>query len=363
MDFKKTKTVSLIGFLILVLNLIPVELMAEKQSLKFNKDLVIGKNSGDSNFIFSAITDVDLDKEENIYILDGMDYRIQKFDRQGTFITSIILKRGQGPEELSFSPIMAVTPKGEIAILDRMARKILIFNIDGTFKRFFKIDFQPNDLEFYADDHLAILGINDEKIIHIFDFEGNKIQTFGETFSIPKKHSQYKDMPYLKLSMRFDSSQDGTLYVLNPHKYEIFVYTKGILTQTILGKNELYRPMMITPTNIGGIGVVSPVMYALGWQNSLFITLQGPGMEPENQMELFEDGKSLFSQILNGFPYAIDKKGRIYIVEADEFPVVVRYTLSVKLQMPIVTTKRDIPSIRFPKLSNSFGALISILEQ
>jgi len=32
-------------------------------------------------------------------------------------------------------------------------------------------------------------------------------------------------------------------------------------------------------------------MYAFGWQYSLFVTLQGPGMDPENQMEVFEFGK------------------------------------------------------------------------
>lgn len=327
MDVKRTNTVFLIVLILLAINLVPAELGAAKQSLKFTKNLVIGKNSGDNNFIFSAISDIDLDKEGNIYILDAMDYRIQKFNSQGTFLNSITLKRGQGPEELSFNPIMAVTPEGELALLDWMARKILIYNNTGTFKRYFKLDFQPIDLEFYADENLAILGLNNEKIIHIFDMEGQKIQSFGDPFSIPKKYSQYKDMPSLKLPKRFDSSQDGTLYVLNPHKYEIFVYTDGALTQKILGKNDLYRPTMITQSNIGGVGIICPVMYAFGWQNSLFVTLRGPGMDPVNQVELFENGKSLFSQILKGFPYAIDTKGRIYIVETEEFPVIVRYTI------------------------------------
>ncbi len=325
MDAYRTRTVFLIFLMLLAVNLVPAEIRAEKQSLKFTKDLVIGKNSGDNNFIFSAISDVDLDKEGNIYILDSLDYRIQKFDTKGTFINSFTLKRGQGPEELSFNPILAVTPDGVFAILDMMARKILIYDNTGTFKRYFKLDFQPIDLEIYTKSHLAVLGLNNEKIIHIFDLTGKNIQSFGEPFSIPKKHSLYKDMPNLKLPNRFDSSQDGTLYLLNPHKYEILEYTDGTLKQTIFGKNDLYRPTMITKTNIGGVGILYPVMYACGWQNTLFVALQGPGMDPENQMELFEDGKSLFSQVLNGFPYAIDNKGRLYIAEADEFPVVVRY--------------------------------------
>ncbi|MCJ7580809.1 MAG: 6-bladed beta-propeller [Candidatus Aminicenantes bacterium] len=325
MDTKKTKIGILTVLILLGINLVPVGLRAEKSSLKFMKDLVIGKNSGDNNFIFSAISDVDLDKNENIYILDAKDYRIQKFDNQGMFLNSITLSRGQGPEEISFFPIMAVTPEGEIAVLDRMARKILIYTIDGTFKRFFKLDFQPIDLEFYTNGNLALLGLNNSKIIHIFNMEGQRVQSFGDPFSIPKKHSQYKDMPNLKLPNRFDSSQDGTLYLLNPHKYEILVYTDGNLEKQIAGKNELYRPTMITQTNTGGIGILFPVMYTFGWQTSLFVTLQGPGMDPENQMEVFKDDKSLFSQVLMGFPYAIDNKGRLYIAEADEFPVMVRY--------------------------------------
>ncbi|MFC2166906.1 6-bladed beta-propeller [Acidobacteriota bacterium] len=327
MDIKKTKTGFLTVLIFLVINLIPVGLSADKSSLKFIKDLVIGKNFGDHNFIFSAITDVDLDKDGNIYILDAMDFRIQVFDGKGTFHKSITLKRGQGPQELNFSPIMAVTPEGIITTLDRMARKILIHKSDGSFVRFFKIDFQPIDLEFYANDYLAVLGLYNDKIIHIFDLEGKKIQSFGDPFSIPKNQSQYKDIPSLKLPKRFDSSQDGTLYLLNPHKYEIFVYTDGILTRKISGENKLYRPTMITQTNTGGRGIVFPVMYAFGWQNLLYVTLQGPGMDPENQIEVFQDDKSIFSQVLKGFPYAIDNKGRLYIVEAEEFPVLVRYRI------------------------------------
>ena len=168
MDAQRNRTVFIIVLMLLAVNLVPVELRAEKSSFKFTKDLVLGKNSGDSNLIFSAISDTDLDQVGNIYILDAKDFRIQKFDNQGTFLNSIILQRGQGPEEINFVPIMAVTPEGEITILDRMARKILIYNINGTFKRFFKLDFQPIDLDFYSDGNLAVLGLNNDKIIHIF---------------------------------------------------------------------------------------------------------------------------------------------------------------------------------------------------
>ena len=308
-------------------SLVSVELKAEKQSLQFKKDLMIGKNSGDDNYIFSTVSDVDLDKEGNIYILDAMDNRIQKFDEQGTFLNSIKFKRGQGPEEISFSPIMAVTPEGEIAILDLMGRKILIYGIEGVFKSFFKLDFQPLDLEFYIDNNLAILGLFENKIIHIYDLGGRHQQSFGEPFSIPKKHAQYKDMPTLKLPRRLDSSQDGTLYLLNPHEYEILVYTEGVLKKKIPGKNKLYRPLSIAQSNIGGAGIISPVMFAFGWKNYLFVTIQGPGMDPVNEIEFFIDDKSLISQVLDGFPYTIDPQGRLYIIEAEEYPVMTRYSI------------------------------------
>lgn len=317
----------MIVILLLTMNLFSSEFRSQNQSLDFSKDLVIGNSSGDPNFIFSAISDVDLDKDGNIYILDVMDYRIQKFDDRGTFLLSIHMRRGQGPEEVSFAPIMAVTPEGETAVLDMMARKILIFGIDGTFKNFFKVDFQPIDLEFYKEDQLAILGLDNDKIIHIYDLSGRNIQSFGEPFPIPKKYEQYKDMPSLKLPKRLDSSQDGTLFVLNPHEYEILVYTDGVLEKMIPGKNELYRPTIISQSNVGGIGLVFPVMYAFGWKDCLYVTIQGPGMDPVNQMEFFEDGKSQFSQILDGFPYAIDDKGRLYIIEAEDYPVMIRYTI------------------------------------
>lgn len=299
----------------------------KKFSLK--EDLSIGLEYGDENFMFGGISNINLDAEENIYVLDWKSFRIQKFDRMGNFLKSFVIKKGQGPQEVSRFPKMAVTPEGIISILDSGVNKIFVLNEKGEFLRSFKAGFQVSGIAPYSPENIALLGLKENKILHVYDLEGNHLLSFGNTFEIPSKYSRYKDMPNLKLPMRFDSSKDGNLFVLNPHKYEIFVFKDAKLIKKIKGKNEAFKPLWLGQTK-EQISIVFPVVYVLEYGNRLYITIRGRGRYPQNQLEIFENNKAIAALTVGGFAYAIDKKGRIYFVEEEDFPKVVRYSLIEK---------------------------------
>ena len=63
----------------------------KKFSLK--EDLSIGLEYGDENFMFGGISNINLDAEENIYVLDWKSFRIQKFDRMGNFLKRQIFRK------------------------------------------------------------------------------------------------------------------------------------------------------------------------------------------------------------------------------------------------------------------------------
>ena len=86
------------------------ELTKEKQFIEIELINKIGeKESENDNLNLYQIADVFQDKDENIYILDSGNFRIQKFDKNGNYVTSIG-KKGQGPGEFSSTYGMTYNP-------------------------------------------------------------------------------------------------------------------------------------------------------------------------------------------------------------------------------------------------------------
>ncbi len=321
---KRASVALLIFIFFMTVYSIPVSPKDENKKFTFKEDMSIGLEYGDENLMFGGISNICLDAKENIYILDWKNFKIQKFDSKGNFLKSFVIKKGQGPQEVSRFPKMAVNPKGIISILDSGANKVLILSENGEFLQSFKTSFQAADIAFYSRESIVLLGFKDNKILHVYDLEGNHILSFGSAFEIPSIYSQYKDMPNLKLPMRFDCSEDRRVFVLNPHKYEILMYKDGKLIQKIKGKNETFKALMLTKSNMGGIGIIFPVVYVLEYKNRLYVTIQGWDRDGPNQMEIFDNNRSVASLAIKGFAYSVDKEGRIYFAEEEDFPRVVR---------------------------------------
>jgi len=291
------------------------------------EDLSIGVEAGDENLMFGIVNDIDLDAEGNIYALDVRNYRIQKFDNKGSFLQSVTIKKGEGPQEVPRINTMAVTEKGKIYLLGGNGIKILLFDEHGEFLRFFKLDYQAIHIAPYVEEKAVVLGIKDNHIFHVFSEEGEHLDSFGEPFEIPSRYSQYKDLAPLKFPMRMDGSGDGKIFVLNPHRYEINIYEKNKLVGLLKGKNKAFESLMITRSDPQGIGIIFPTASALEHKERVYVTFRTVlNREVPNQLDIFEKGVPIASLDVDGFAYAIDREGRLYFVEEEDFPKVVRYT-------------------------------------
>jgi hypothetical protein len=100
--------------------------------LKFEliEDLSIGKEN-DDRYMFSGIRDIKVDRDENIYVLEPRNKRVQKFDRNGQFLCQIG-KQGPGPGEfqMPFSVILD-DKNGIVGVQD--LRTLKIFGKDGNY--------------------------------------------------------------------------------------------------------------------------------------------------------------------------------------------------------------------------------------
>jgi len=309
-----------------------------KQRLKeivLKEDLSFGVESGDERYTFADIGDIELDSEENIYILDWKDSKIKKFDKDGNFLQSLEFKQGEGPREASYITGMAVTLKGKIYAHDRNTGKILVFDEGFSWVRSFNTGFRSIDILPYSEEEFIILGIKDENIFHIFDQEGNLLESFGETFEIPSEYLQYENVPLAKLPRRADITRDSRIYLVNLHKYEIRIYEDKKVDHVIKEESEFFTPFKVMvsekdDTGVQRIGMRFPYISVLEHGKRLYVSMLAWEEDEHNHLDVFENEKHIASQKIVGFAHTIDKQGRLYFVEDEYFPRVVRASVEFK---------------------------------
>ncbi len=304
----------------------------KKQPLEFTleEDLSIGVESGDEQYVFAGVNNIALDSEENIYILDGMNFRIQKFDKDGNFLMSLEIKKGEGPKEVTYVTGLAVTEKGEIFVHDRNSQKILIFDEGGKFIHSFKIEFRAMNIIPHSEENVIVIGLKDDNILHVFSRKGKLLHSFGKSFEIPAKYSKYSNFPFLKLPGRAYRSRSGKIYVVNPHKYEISIYEENETLGIIKRESESFSPVTVSESPDGRINFRFPAASALEHKNRLYVTLDGPEPDAPDHLEIFEKDKYIGSLEVKGLAFAIDRKGRLYYAVEEDFPKLVRYTVREK---------------------------------
>lgn len=299
---------------------------AEKKSLFLKEDLSLGVEDGDENLIFERISSVRLDSSGHIYIFDWEKSSIVKFDPNGEFLASIALKRGQGPGEVVNLGHMDVSASGRIFIHDINSRKVLVFNPEGHLLReIWHRDFQGTSIACLGDDQVVILGFKDDKIFHVIDLEGKLLSSFGDPFEVPSHLSKFKDMPLVKMPLRFDRSKTNSFYIINPHKNEIYAYRDYNLERIIKGKSKWFEHEKALITDKGHLALIFPAVYVLEHQNRLYITFPPQRGQGSGELTIFENDKPVASAEVIGIPHAVDSQGRLYVVEQENFPRVVRY--------------------------------------
>jgi len=106
--------------------------------LELEKDLVIGGEDVDENSMFRRVSDIEVDEEGNIYVLDSGECRIQIYDKDGKYLKTIG-RKGEGPGEFQRAGRMTLDAKGKLYVNEY--KKIIIFEEDGTFEKNVNTDF------------------------------------------------------------------------------------------------------------------------------------------------------------------------------------------------------------------------------
>ena len=302
----------------------------EHKEIHLIKDLEIGEYSGDERYVFSMIPDIALDSNDNIYILDRMNFRILKFDTNGNYKDCIKIGKGQGPSEVTLIYSIAVTQNGKIYIFDKNTRKVIIFDNSGNFSNSFIVDFYSTFILAASSENVIILGLRKEQIFHVFSPSGKHLDSFGKPFRIPQKFAQYEGFPHIRIPLRADYSRNNRIYLVNPHKYEIKIFKDRQLKYTIDHLCEEFSPLelKVHDKKTGTVGISYPTVTVLEHKDRLYVTLKKFGENTTHTMHIFENRKYTTSLKVNGYAYAIDKKGRLYFSEEGNYPKMIRYLVS-----------------------------------
>jgi len=94
--------------------------------------------------LFRQPTDVAWDSRGNIYITDGyINSRVAKYDSRGDWVKSWGTK-GTAPGQFNLPHAIAIDSNDNIYVGDRTNRRIQVFDTDGNFLRMFTIDAPPD---------------------------------------------------------------------------------------------------------------------------------------------------------------------------------------------------------------------------
>ena len=93
--------------------------------------------------LFRQPTDVAWDSEGNTYITDGyVNSRVAKYDRNGDWVKSWG-EKGTAPGQFRLPHAIAIDRQNNVYVGDRSNRRIQVFDTDGKFLRMFTIDVPP----------------------------------------------------------------------------------------------------------------------------------------------------------------------------------------------------------------------------
>jgi len=92
---------------------------------------------------FRQPTDVAWDSEGNIYITDGyINSRVAKYDKNGDWVKSWG-EKGTGPGQFRLPHAIVIDHNNNVYVADRSNRRIQVFDTEGKFLRMFTIDVPP----------------------------------------------------------------------------------------------------------------------------------------------------------------------------------------------------------------------------
>lgn len=229
----------------------PIEPFYGELTFELEEDLRIG-NEEDDKYLFYRARSIALDSDENIYVVDSGNYRIQKFDRQGKYLYTVG-RKGEGPGE--FSQPYGLYIDSQSFLYVREYRRLQVFNESGEFLKViplnvnlvdFAVDTEGNlfgnaDLQPRDNAVRAIIKLNSQgeivrEVVKYFDLGIKIIVTANRTFTLSPNHTYTPRLCFTQIEGDIFIFGYSSEYILNLFDKNGKIFLKII-------KDELLQPI------------------------------------------------------------------------------------------------------------------------
>jgi len=284
-----------------IINGIPVvynpKVPASLQKIVLKEDLVISGEKEGVEYALSDIRSVQVDQEENIYVLDLKDVRVKVFDKNGKGVR-IFGKKGQKSGELQLPYRMYLISGKELMFYDISNRRISYYSLDGKCLREISTRNQMFDRTM-TDSKGNIIGyffISGKTYVHELKKFDSKLNPIMTLVTIEEQRTPYV-IEMLDTTLQFRVMENDNIVWSHPTSYEIFIVSpEGKTLRKIV---KAYDSVRITEAERKEI-------------------IEGRPVPPEYKIELSEYYNPLYYIICDGDnrmyvrTYERDSKGGFY---------------------------------------------------
>lgn len=336
----------------------PKKPLYENAEINIVQDLKIGVPEGDQEYLFTEITELDVDDDGNIYAIDLKDDNVRVFDRNGHFLRTVG-RPGQGPGEFSGAGNLHVSSNGEIMVTSEGSRSIKYFAPTGQYRRQYllkafspiKVDYDSAGVYYIMDFSMEPPGFKLSRLDSRTE-ESSVLATWAMPMPNPKRVSIFD--PIMSFAVMPDNR---LLYGCPTEGYEILIFdVRGHLQKRIIKDwdpnpvtdvereaivNEHIKRNPSNPIQLDFPRFHPPYrVVKCDDSGQLFVLAfagiaHDPSQERKTVFDVFDQEGRYIAMIRHQFKTLIEKPmlwkgGKFYTVEQDEagYPSIVRYSVS-----------------------------------
>jgi hypothetical protein len=319
----------------------PKEPMSGSDVLFLQEELSVGKAEGKEEYLFydirSPVSNVDVDAQNNIYVLDIKATQVKVFDKDGHFLRTIG-RKGQGPGEFEGAWKIFISSGNELIVEGLISRRLDYFNLDGMYiKRISIAQAGISDVNMDSTENIyGVSSIQDRNNpgTEVKKFDRN-LRGLGTLDMFPNwNHDRDGYNPFMGSIQQHILPGDQVLIGSN-REYELKVFDSQARLVKIIQKE--YEPVRVTKEDIddrekdmifkGGSGpspqyvkFLPPFMsFMTDDEGRIFVCLNERTKDRKYRFfNIFDaEGKCLAKQVFRFWP-VLWKKGKLYAVEEDE---------------------------------------------
>lgn len=309
-------------------NLQKEPLWKNKKEIIIQKLLTIGSNDLDNpNYLFGHVRDIAIDKDDNVYVLDNINYKASKFTPDGKFIRNYSHGKGQGPGEFQSVANICVDNSNNIYISDDKQRRIVVFDSSNRFIKNFRTEknIRPlSDLIAYKDS-LLFVGIQTRQfgvlwkggLFQMYSLpDGNYVGSIGRSDWLRKNWKIFLGTNSICINKKNDN-----IIISHTCPYEIEVFSKeGSLLRRFGRIDSSFGKVLYDPDN-------KDLMLAAG--ASLCMTCLPDG----KIVNVIRHGRELkippYSDYIRYFDFFDDHGNYLITVPEEKFGIHEKYSLKM----------------------------------